>query len=102
MGSPSAWKKLDFEGCSDLRRQPTLWLPHGELVNSPGNSLFDEAGGKFGPFGGQVFIGCQTRSNIVRANLEMVGGEYQGAVSGSSGEDMGTTRGYYTLNKLLP
>jgi len=42
--------------------------------------LFDETGGKFGPFDGQVFIGCQTRSSIVRGNIEKVKGEYQGAV----------------------
>lgn len=75
-----AGKKLDFEEFSKLRRRPVLWLPHGELVNSPGNPSFDETDGQFGPFEGQVFIGCQTRSSIVRGNLEKVQGEYQGAV----------------------
>ncbi|HIG29541.1 MAG TPA: hypothetical protein EYQ50_17795 [Verrucomicrobiales bacterium] len=75
-----AGKKLDFEEAGRLRKQPVLWLPHGELVNSPGNPLFDETEGRFGPFDGQVFIGCQTRSSIVRGNLQKVRGEYQGAV----------------------
>jgi hypothetical protein len=75
-----AGKKLDIEEFSEQRKQPVLWLPHGELVNSPGNPLFDETGGKFGPFDGQVFIGCQTRSSIVRGNIEKVKGEYQGAI----------------------
>lgn len=75
-----AGKKLDIETFGPQRRQPVLWLPHGELMNSPGDPIFDETAGKFGPFSGQVFIGCQARSNIVRANLEKIGGEYQGAV----------------------
>ena len=32
-----AGKKLDIEEFSQQRKQPVLWLPHGELVNSPGN-----------------------------------------------------------------
>lgn len=75
-----AGKKLDSKEFSQKRKQPVLWLPHGELVNSPGNPVFDETDGQFGPFSGQVFIGCQTRSSIVRGNLEKVNGEYQGAV----------------------
>lgn len=70
-------KKEDFE---KLRKPPVAWIPHGELANSPGNPQFDETGGKFGPFAGQVFIGDQTRSNIFRASIEKVKGEYQGAV----------------------
>ncbi|MBT5927170.1 MAG: hypothetical protein HOH33_11170 [Verrucomicrobia bacterium] len=75
-----AGKKLDIKEFGQQRKQPVLWLPHGELVNSPGNPVFDETDGQFGPFSGQVFIGCQTRSSIVRGNLEKVNGEYQGAV----------------------
>lgn len=63
-----------------LRQRPALYLPHGELSSSPGEPVFDETGGKFGPFGDQVFIGDQTKSNVMRASLERVGGEYQGVV----------------------
>ncbi len=63
-----------------LRHRPALYLPHGELANSPGEPTFNETGGKFGPFEDQIFIGDQTKSNIMRAVLERVGGEYQGVV----------------------
>ena len=73
-------KKLDKAEFEKLRKPPAAWIPHGELANSPGNPEFDETGGKFGPFAGQIFIGDQTRSNIFRAALEKVNGQYQGAV----------------------
>ena len=65
---------------AEMRQPPVVWIPHGELANSPGNPEFDETGGKFGPFAGQVFIGDQTRSNIFRVALEKVRGRYQGVV----------------------
>ena len=63
-----------------MRTRPAIWFPHGELASSPGQPEFDETGGKFGPFEGQVIIGDQTRSNLMRAALEKVDGEYQGVV----------------------
>lgn len=63
-----------------LRHRPAVYFPHGELASSPGEPTFDETGGKFGPFEGQVFVGDQTKSNEMRAALEKVGGEYQGVV----------------------
>ena len=57
-----------------------MWIPHGELANSPGEPIFDYTGGKFGPFAGQMFIGDQSRSNIMRVSLDKVGGEYQGVI----------------------
>ncbi|MFD2256149.1 hypothetical protein ACFSSA_05635 [Luteolibacter algae] len=68
----------DAEHLNGIRTLPTLLLPHGELVNSPGNPAFNTI--TFGPFQGQIFMGCQTRSNIVRADLQLVKGEYQGVV----------------------
>jgi len=65
---------------NNMRATPALFLPHQELCSSPGEPVFDETGGKFGPFGDQVFIGDQTKSNIMRGWLERVGGEYQGVV----------------------
>lgn len=72
--------RITEEEYDHLRQRPAVYLPHGELSNSPGEPVFDETGGKFGPYEGQVFIGDQTRSNVMRASLEKVGGEYQGAV----------------------
>ncbi len=72
--------RISEEEYDHLRQRPAVYLPHGELSNSPGEPVFDETGGKFGPFSDQVFIGDQTRSNEMRAWLEKVGGEYQGVV----------------------
>lgn len=57
---------------------PAVWLPHGifgvsnsELVEIPKNA--------FGAFGGQLLIGDQGQSKIMRVFMEKVNGEYQGA-----------------------
>lgn len=60
------------------RRVPAIWIPHGELANSPGNPAFDTTDGKFGPFSGQIFVGDQTRSNVFRCVLDKVDGAWQG------------------------
>ncbi len=58
---------------------PAVWLPHGVLGISNAEIVVDTTGGKFGPFAGQVFIGDQGQSKIVRVFLEKVGNTYQGA-----------------------
>jgi hypothetical protein len=63
-----------------MRTLPAVWIPHGELANSPGEPVFDNTAGRFGPFAGQMFLGDQTKSNVMRICLQEVGGEYQGAV----------------------
>ncbi len=57
---------------------PAVWLPHGILGISNSEILQDETGGKFGPFAGQVFVGDQGQSKVMRVVLEKVKGEYQG------------------------
>jgi len=59
-------------------RPPAVWLPHGVLGISNSEILVDETKGKFGPFAGQVFVGDQGQSKIMRVVLEKVKGEYQG------------------------
>jgi cytochrome c551/c552 len=59
-------------------RLPAVWLPHGILGISNAELLADETSGKFGPFAGQVFVGDQGQSKIMRVVLEKVKGEYQG------------------------
>jgi cytochrome c551/c552 len=58
---------------------PAVWLPHGvlgislsEIVKIPAST--------FGPFAGQILIGDQGQSKIMRVFMEKVNGEYQGAV----------------------
>lgn len=72
-------KKLTIEQLAQLRRPPSIYLPRGTLGTSPGQPVWDVTGGKFGPFGGQVFMG-DVSSLIVRIDLEKVAGAYQGAV----------------------
>ncbi|HEX2133060.1 MAG TPA: family 16 glycoside hydrolase [Actinophytocola sp.] len=66
------------DGVYDSRpvTEPVLWLPHGEISNSPSNPLVLPNG----PFRGQMVFGDVTYGGLQRAYLEKVGGEYQGAV----------------------
>jgi cytochrome c551/c552 len=59
-------------------RLPAVMLPHGVLGISNSEILKDETNGKFGPFSGQIFIGDQGQSKIMRVVMEKVDGEYQG------------------------
>jgi cytochrome c551/c552 len=58
---------------------PAVWLPHGILGISNSEILVDNTNGKFGPFAGQLFVGDQGQSKIMRIFLEKINGEYQGA-----------------------
>lgn len=58
---------------------PAVWLPHGILGISNSELIKDGTMGSFGPFAGQVFVGDQGQSKIMRIFLEKVDGEYQGA-----------------------
>lgn len=62
-----------------MRVPPAVYLPRGPLGSSPGQPIWDTTAGKFGPFGGQIFIGDVT-SLVMRVALEKVAGVYQGAV----------------------
>jgi cytochrome c551/c552 len=57
---------------------PAVWLPHGILGISNSEILKDETAGKFGPFAGQVFVGDQGQSKVMRVVMEEVKGELQG------------------------
>ncbi len=59
-------------------RLPAIWLPHGVLGISNAEIISDETAGKFGPFTGQVFVGDQGQSKIMRVVMEKVKGEFQG------------------------
>lgn len=72
--------KITVEEYDKLRTRPALYFPHGELASSPGQPTWDKTDGKFGPFKGEVYIGDQTRSNMMRAWLEEIGGQWQGVV----------------------
>ncbi len=59
-------------------RLPAVWLPHGVLGISNAEIIKDDTRGKFGPFDGQIFVGDQGQSKVVRVVMEKVKGEYQG------------------------
>ena len=58
---------------------PTVWFPHTMMGISTSDIITDTTGGNFGPFAGQMLVGDQGHSKIMRVFLEKVNGEYQGA-----------------------
>lgn len=60
------------------RAPAALWLPY-KWSRSTGNLVFDNTAGKFGPFTDQLFVAELTNGMVLRAQLEKVRGEYQGA-----------------------
>lgn len=72
--------EIQYPLWKDKLRKGAVWLPHGKLSNSPGNPAWDTTGGKFGVYQGQVFIGDQTLSTVMRVVTEKVNGEDQGCV----------------------
>ena len=74
-------------------KPPAVWLPHTILGISNSGIQEDLSGGKFGPFAGQLFVGDQGQSKIVRVSLEKVKGVWQGAsYAFRSGFDCGIIR----------
>lgn len=59
---------------------PAVIFPHGRVGQSPTGIVTDTTGGKFGPWGSQVYVGEQTKAEVQRVYLEKVNGLYQGAV----------------------
>lgn len=60
-------------------KAPAIWFPHTILGISTSDILYDTTEGKFGPFEGQMFVGDQGHSKIMRVFMEKVNGVYQGA-----------------------
>ncbi len=59
-------------------KTPAVWLPHAVLGISTSEIVVDDTEGKFGPFSGQIFVGDQGQSKIMRVDMEKVNGVYQG------------------------
>lgn len=68
---------------------PALWLPYGEVSNSPTEFVMIPDG----PFAGQMFIGELTQGGVRRAFLEKVNGVWQGcAMQFTQGLEAGVNR----------
>jgi cytochrome c551/c552 len=64
---------------SKPRGKTAVWVPYG-WARSINGAAYDNTGGKFGPFAGQFFLAeLMFGGAIIRADLEKVNGEYQGA-----------------------
>ncbi len=88
--SPLSLKPEDIEEESGLSlyeyakqvpalKAPAIWFPHTILGISTSDILIDNNAGKFGPFEGQMLVGDQGHSKIMRVFMEKVNGVYQGA-----------------------
>ena len=63
-----------------MRERAVVQFPQQILSNSPTQPVFDETGGRFGPFEGQMFVGEMNHPVIMRVVTEEVNGQMQGAV----------------------
>ncbi len=78
-GMTPASPEIAYDKWADRREQATVLFPHNRVANSPGNPAW-VTGKKFGPFTGQMLIGDQTQSNLLRVSLQKVGDREQGSV----------------------
>lgn len=61
-------------------KTPSVWFPHTILGVSTSGILNYDTKGLMGPFEGQLFVGDQGQSKIMRVYLEKIKGVYQGVV----------------------
>lgn len=71
-------KSMTAKDFAKIKTDPAIWFPRELISNSPGSPVWDQTGGKFGPFEGQIFLSDQTQSNYFRAGTEVVRGVTQG------------------------
>ncbi len=89
-GSPVTLKKSDIPDTDEPKfevakrvpglKTPSVWFPHTILGISTSGILNYDKKGNMGPFEGQLFVGDQGQSKIMRVALEKVKNVYQGAV----------------------
>ncbi|GAB5518248.1 MAG: hypothetical protein RhofKO_04990 [Rhodothermales bacterium] len=58
---------------------PAVWFPHGLMGISTSDILLNDRGQQFGPFENHLLVADQGHSKIMRAFVEEVDGQYQGA-----------------------
>lgn len=72
--------EIAWTNVAATRTRPIVLFPHNRVANSPGHPVWDTTRGKFGVFAGQMLIGDQTQSNLLRVTTERVDGIEQGSV----------------------
>ncbi|MEE9391305.1 MAG: family 16 glycoside hydrolase [Planctomycetota bacterium] len=72
-------KSTNTDPPQQKRAAAAVWIPY-KWSRSTGNLVSDRTQGKFGPFADQLFVAELTNGYLLRAQLEKVRGEYQGAV----------------------
>lgn len=76
---PKSGSRMLTEAARIPELVPTAVLfPYAKMGNSASGIVTDLSGGKFGPFAGQMFVGDQSASTVMRVFLEKVDGQYQG------------------------
>ena len=77
---PESGSRFMTEAAKIPEYEPAAVLfPYGKMGKSASGIVCDTTGGKFGPFEGQLFVGDQSDSTVMRCYLEKVDGFYQGA-----------------------
>jgi mono/diheme cytochrome c family protein len=71
--------EIKYDAVADRREKAVVLFPHNRVANSPGNPVWVTRK-TFGPFAGQMLIGDQTQSNLLRVVMETVDGAEQGSV----------------------
>ncbi|MDO3385507.1 DUF1080 domain-containing protein [Gilvimarinus sp. SDUM040013] len=88
--------EIQWEQVADRREEAVVLFPHNIVANAPGNPIWDTTEGAFGPFAGQMLVGDQTQSNLLRVVTEKVGEHHQGVVIPfMSGLASGVMRGVF-------
>ena len=72
-------KTTKIEELDKMRTRPIIFFPYDRMGRSISEPRFDTTGGKFGPFAGQMFLGDISNRLYMRAQLEKVDGQFQGA-----------------------
>jgi mono/diheme cytochrome c family protein len=72
--------EIKYDLWADKREKAAVLFPHNKVANSPGNPTWDTTRGRFGAFAGQMLIGDQTQSNLLRVVTQKVGDQEQGSV----------------------
>ena len=67
------------EELEKMRKLAAVLFPQNDMGGSVSQPLLDATNGAFGPYTGQLLVAEWTYPRILRADLEKVGGEYQGA-----------------------